>query len=194
MSDTAPKSMTVEEFFEWQRAQEDRFELVDGYPVKMMTGASNFHDVILMNIAASLHGQLRGGPCWVATPDTAIRTKIRSLRRADVTVTCNPPRPDSYEAREPRLIVEVLSKSNTGRPWQRKLDEYWRLQGLAYVLLIDSLTVGATLYTRTDSGWDPTDADDRDAVLEMPAIKCRLAMRDAYEGLSFDDRTEAGSM
>ncbi len=178
--------MTVEEFFAWQLAQEDRYELVDGFPVKMMTGASNFHDVIAVNILVALHPQLRGGPCWVATPDTAIRTKIRSLRRADVTVTCSPPRPDAYEAGDPRLIAEVLSPSNTGIPWQRKLDEYWRLQGLTYLLLIDSLAVRATLYTRTDTGWEPTDADDRDAVLEMPAIKCRLAIRDAYDGLSFE--------
>ena len=178
--------MTVEEFFTWQLGQEDRYELVDGFPVKMMTGASNFHDVIAVNILVALHPQLRGGPCWLATPDTAIRTRIRSLRRADVTVTCSPPRPEAYEAGNPRLIVEVLSKSNASIHWQPKLDEYWRLQGLTYLLLIDSLGVRATLYTRTETGWESTDADDRESVLDMPAINCRLAMRDAYEGLSFE--------
>ena len=113
MADPVKRSMTVEQFFQWQLAKVDRYELVDGFPVKMMTGASNFHDVILMNIAASLHGQLRGGPCWVASPDTATRTGIRGIRRPDVTVTGSPPRPDAYEAGDPRLVVEVLSPSTS---------------------------------------------------------------------------------
>lgn len=178
--------MTVEQFLRWQLSQEDRFELVDGFPVKMMTGASNFHDRITTNIIMVLGNQLRGGPCWVASPDTATRTRIRGLRRPDATVTCSPPRPDTYEADDPRLIVEVLSPSNAGIAWQRKLDEYWRLQGLKYVLLIDSTTVRANLYTRTAAEWVVTEADDHEAVFDMPDIGCKLAMRDAYEGLSFD--------
>ena len=36
----ANKTMTVEAFFEWQLGQEDRYELVEGLPAKMMAGAS----------------------------------------------------------------------------------------------------------------------------------------------------------
>lgn len=186
MADTANKQMTVEEFFRWQQAQQDRYELVDGFPVKMMTGASNFHDRITTNIIIALGNQLKGGPCWVATPDTATRTRIRGIRRPDVTVTCSPPKPDTYEAGAPRLVVEVFSPSNSGIAWQRKMNEYWRLQGLQYVLLVDSLSVQATLYVRKGPDWDPEDADGLDAVLDMPEIGCKLAMRDAYDGLSFD--------
>ena len=178
MADTALRQLTVEEFFQWQLAQEDRYELVEGFPVKMMTGASNFHDRIAANIIGALHLQLRGGPCWVATADTATRTRIRGIRRPDVTVTCTPPRPDAYEAGDPRLVVEVLSPSNSGIAWELKLNEYWRLQGLMYVLLADSQSTRATLYVRNGSVWDPVDADDLEAVLDMPDIGCKLAMRE----------------
>ena len=186
MANAAKQAMTVEEFFQWQLAKEDRYELVDGFPVKMMTGASNFHDRIATNIIAALGNQLKGGPCWVASPDSATRTRIRGIRRPDVTVTGAPPRPDAYEAGDPRLVVEVLSPSNAGIAWQRKLDEYWRLQGLAYVLLIDSLSVRANFYTRRATEWELTEVDAIDAVLDMPGIGCKLAMRDAYEGLTFE--------
>ena len=46
MANVACQPMSVEEFLVWQLAQEDRYELVEGIPVKMMAGASNFHDVI----------------------------------------------------------------------------------------------------------------------------------------------------
>ena len=189
MGNTAQRSMTDEEFFAWCERQEDRYELVDGFPVKMMTGASNFHDLIVVNIIAELRNQLRGKQCRVMTADTAARTRIRSFRRPDVTVMCGPARAKSYEAHDPKLFVEVLSPSNEGVAWQRTLDEYRKLQGLRYFLLVDSERFAATLYTRTATDWESTEADDLRAVVEMPEIGCRLAMRDVYEGVDLPPAT-----
>lgn len=36
MGETAYRQMSVEDFFAWQESQEERYELVDGFPVKMM--------------------------------------------------------------------------------------------------------------------------------------------------------------
>ena len=187
MAGTAHKLMTPEEFFVWQLGQEDRFELVEGVPVKMMAGASEMHDQIVINIIATLHTQLRGTRCRPATADLALRTRINSRRRGDVVVTCGePPKPDVYEALEPKLVAEVLSPSNAGIGWQRKLEEYRRLQGLQYILLVESRFVGATLYTRDATGhWQTADYDALDGLLELPDIGCRLAMKDIYEGLTF---------
>ncbi|MFM9940181.1 MAG: Uma2 family endonuclease [Hyphomicrobiaceae bacterium] len=184
MANIAQKPLTPEEFFAWAERQDDRYELVDGLPVKMMTGASNFHDAIVINIIRELANQLRGKPCRPMTADTAIKTRIRNFRRPDVTVMCGPLLAKTYEASDPRLAIAVLSPSNEGVAWQRKLDEYRRLQGLRYILLIDSECVATTLYTRTATDWEPTDADDLDAVVELPEIDCRLALRDVYEGIA----------
>ena len=187
MANVAYQTMSVDEFLIWSLDQEDRYELVEGHPVKMMAGASNYHDVIAVNVVASLHGQLRGTPCRVATADTAVRTRIRSARRADATVTCEPPRPDSYEAAAPRLVVEVLSRSNHGVPWERKLEEYRRREGLQYILLVDSRRIAATLLTRAGVTWDPTDYDALDDRIALPGIGCTLVMSDLYAGLTFPE-------
>lgn len=195
MGDTARKTMTVEEFLLWNLDQENRYELVDGVPVEMlnevgtpaemMAGASEYHDQIVINVILALGNQLRGKPCRVATADVAVRTKIRAIRRPDVMVTCSPPRAESYEAQEPRLVVEVLSPSNKGLAWQRKLEEYRHRDGLKYILIIEQGASQATLLTRTGSDWDPIDADDLTAVFDLPDIGCRLAMSDIYDGLTF---------
>lgn len=187
MGETAKRQMEPQEFLEWCLDQEDRYELVDGFPVKMMAGATEYHDQIVANVIAALHGQLRGKLCRVQTADIAIRTKIRGYRRPDVMVTCNPPRADALEAAEPRMVVEVLSKSNAGLAWQRKLEEYRRREGLKYILLIDSRAPQATLLTRGATDGEPIDADDLDAVFDLPEIGCRLPMRDIYEGLTFGE-------
>lgn len=197
MSQTAARLMTVEEFFHWQQSQEDRYELVDGVPVvmrdpiTMMTGASSMHDRITGNVFAALHTQLRGTPCWPATADLALRTKVRSLRRADVLVTCDTPRLDVYEAENPKMVVEVLSPSNKGLPWQRKIEEYRQHAQLLYVLLIDSEQVQATLVTRDGERWMPTDFDGAGGVIELPAIGCRLAMAEVYAGVPLTDDSVA---
>src|SRR5271170_7958511 len=44
MAETQMRSMTPEEFYQWQLDQDERYELVDGVPVPLraMTGASMF--------------------------------------------------------------------------------------------------------------------------------------------------------
>ena len=50
--------MEGDEFLLWCLDQEDRYELVNGVPVKMMAGASRAHDRVAVNLIASLLGQL----------------------------------------------------------------------------------------------------------------------------------------
>jgi Uma2 family endonuclease len=182
VAERALKTMSVEEFLVWQVDHEDRYELVDGFPIKMMSGASDFHDGVVTNVIAALRQQLRGKPCNVGTADLAIRTRIKSIRRSDVVVNCAP-RKGVYEAEQPRLIMEVLSKSNTGVEWHRKLEEYRRLKELRYLLIVDSQLQAATLYTRTETDWLAEDADGLDHTFELPEIECSLSMRDIYEEL-----------
>lgn len=191
MADTAQKLLSPDEFLLWQLDKDDPYELVGGVPLKMMTGASEYHDLIVINIIATLHAQLRGSRCRPTTDDIAVKTKLRSVRRPDVTVTCTDPRPDVYDARDPRMVAEVLSPSNNGVAWELKLEEYRRVNGLSYILLIESRSVNAMLYTRHGGSWEPSDADDIDAVFDLPDIGCRLAMREIYEGLTFDETDAA---
>lgn len=104
MSGTATILMTVEEFFVWQQRQEDRYELVEGAPVKLMTGASEAHDVIVTNLLSGMHRQLRGAPCRAATADLAVRT--RNLTSPHLT---------SPAAANPAPAASPASRRNTAR-------------------------------------------------------------------------------
>ena len=93
MLDKAQRRMTPEEFYAWQEAMDEKYELVDGYPVercpdtKMMTGARRRHDQIVWNFLAELKVQLRGKPCRGFTSDTAVKTAT-GRRRPDAGVEC----------------------------------------------------------------------------------------------------------
>jgi Uma2 family endonuclease len=183
MAGRATKRMTAEEFVDWQKSQGDRYELVEGIPLKLMSGSSNYHDVLTANVVGHPFNELQGKRSRVVTADSAAKTRINSYRRPDAAVTCDEPKRGSYEAEAPRLIAEVVSESNTGVQWQRKLDEYRRREGLAQILLIDSEIVSATLLTRDGTEWTMTAYDRLSDVIELPMVECRPAMAQLYDRL-----------
>ena len=188
MNQAAHNLMSQDEFLLWCLDQEARYELVDGVPIEMMTGASNRHDQIIINIIAVLHGQLRGTPCRPATADIAVKIRRNSVRRPDVTVTCDPPLPDTYDAEKARMVVEVLSPSNRGVAWQRKLEEYHARDGLSYILIVESEKAGALLIHREndETPWDEETFETMDQTIPLPHIGCHLTLADIYDGISFE--------
>lgn len=62
MSQPLHEPMSLDAFFAWQERQPVRYEFVGGVPIRMMAGASNRHDDIVVNLVAELRNQLRGKP------------------------------------------------------------------------------------------------------------------------------------
>ena len=65
--------MTFEEFAEWAlsaEGQQGKYEYHQGVisDVRAMSGARAAHNEIALNVAASLHGQLKGKPCRAFVP------------------------------------------------------------------------------------------------------------------------------
>jgi Uma2 family endonuclease len=60
MSDLAQLPWTIAQFLAWQSTRQERYELVDGRPVRMTAGARNKHDDIVVNLLTELRRQLRG--------------------------------------------------------------------------------------------------------------------------------------
>jgi len=187
MAELAVSFKTRQEFYLWCEEQEDRFELVDGFPVPMhgqQSGASNFHDIVVTNALASLHSQLRGSPCRATTADTAVPITHNRCRRADMLVTCEPPKDKTYETGEPRLVMEVLSPSNRGAAWKRKLNDYRNLvPTLTYLVLVDPLRVWVSVETRSEVGWTESTHEDITETLAFPELGCELRLTDLYERL-----------
>lgn len=187
--------MTPEEFFAWQLDQEERYELVDGVPVPLrgMTGASNAHDAVTVNMIISLGNQLRGSPCRVVSADTAVRTSIRGIRRPDVTVECAPINPKSYEAHSPKLVVDVLSPSTREMDRIRKVEEYKRLPTVTGIMLVEPGAPRILVFRRTGEAWSDETYAGLDAVVPLPDLQASLPLRDIYEGVPLEASPPASS-
>jgi Uma2 family endonuclease len=186
MSDPALKPWTVEEFFRWQERQPDRYELVGGFPLRMMAGARNVHDDIVVNIVVDLGRQLRGSGCRPFTGDGSIETFPGQIRRPDVGVDCGARDPNGFKAAIPRVVIEVLSPSTRDFNTFGKLAEYEQLNSLEYILLIEpNLPEVLFLQREIDRTWNRKTLSGLDQNVEMPFVGVTVALASIYDGVQF---------
>ncbi len=189
MADAQQRTMSVEEFLEWNLSQDERYELVDGFPVPLraMAGATRPHDRIVVNLIAGLHGQLRGGPCVPCTADTAVRTKIKNVRRPDVTIECSPASRGSMEALKPIAVFEVLSPTTRKIDRTIKLEEYRRHPTLRTIVHIDPDAMDVVVFTRgADGNWNDARFDQPDDMILVADTSAALRLSDIYDGVPID--------
>ena len=181
--------MTVDEFFAWQERQPDRYELVDGQPLRMMAGAKNVHDDIVVNVISTLRERLRGGPCRPFTGDGAVETYPGQIRRPDIGVDCGKRDANAFKAADPRLVVEVLSPSTRDFNSFRKLEEYKSIAGLSHVLLVEPNEPLVAVWSRGDDAmWSEIRISEMDASIDLTALDCTLPLAEIYDGVAFAPR------
>jgi Uma2 family endonuclease len=186
--------MTVDEFLLWNLTQDQRYELVDGQPVPLraMSGASAFHDEIVVNIIAALRAKLRDAGCSPRTADTAVRTAIKRVRRPDVTIECSPPQAKTYEARNPVAVFEVMSPSTRGAELLTKHGEYVRHPTIQMIVSIDPDIVDMLVSARqTDGSWLDIRLQSRQDSFRLPVSDVMLTLDEIYEGLPVQSADQA---
>ena len=184
MAQPAQAYMTEDEFFEFIRDHDGKWELVDGQAM-MMAGANQRHQYVAANALASLHTQLRGKTCRPTAADTGVSTTGGNVRYPDVVVDCGPRDDNAMHATSPTLVIEILSPSTRGFDSHRKVAEYKTHPDINYILLIDTNEANALLHRREGEGWVEFLYDNLDEVIEFPEIGASLALKDIYGGLEF---------
>ena len=105
-----PLAWTPEEFLDWERQQELRYEF-DGVGPVAMTGGTLRHSDIASLIDVALRQRLRR-PCRAFRGDVKVRVATNRYRYPDAVVSCSEPLPeDSDILPDPVVVFEVLSPS-----------------------------------------------------------------------------------
>jgi Uma2 family endonuclease len=189
MSEPAERRWTVDEFFDWQKTQPVRYELVGGFPVRLMAGATNVHDDIVVNLIAELREQLRGGGCRPFTGDGSIETRPGQIRRPDAGIDCGRRDPNAMIAAEPRMVAEVLSPSTRDFDTFEKLEEYKGVASLDHLLVIEPNAPEVVVWSRgADRAWERRLVAGLDQEVAMDQLGVTLALSGLYEGVEFPTR------
>jgi len=185
MSPQQKPQFTAQEYLDWERGQETRNEYFDG-EIYAMTGASRKHNLLCGNIAASLHGQLRGKSCEVYTNDMRVKVSETGMYTyPDIVAVCGKPEFEDAAVDtllNPILIIEVLSDST--EPYDRgaKFLHYRTLPSLQDYLLVSQNECRVEHYVRQgDNRWLLTEYRDLDETIDLDSVKCQLLVREMYE-------------
>ncbi len=168
-----------------------------GGRVYAMAGASERHNLIVVNIVALLHGQLRRRSCTVYPGDMRVKVAAETLYTyPDISVVCGAPQFED-EQRDtllnPTLIVEVLSPSTESYDRGRKFQFYRLLPSLQEYVLIAQERACVERFTRQPDGrWLLTEYNALSATVHFTAIDCALALADIYEKVEFDPTGQGG--
>jgi len=186
MSMPLPKPMTIPEFLAWEALQEEKHELVDGFPLprrlRAMSGGTRRHALIGTNAASALRNRLRGGPCRAYGSDLKVASPTGRVRYPDALVECGRGDPNSLVAIEPKAMIEVLSPSNTFLHQERVLEDYQAIESVEYVVFLHQDQPLAFVWRREGAAWTREVMEGLERELHLPALGIALPMAELYEG------------
>lgn len=166
------------------KPRDEKWELIGGRVVKMMTGARWEHHFIIQNVNFALSSQLRakGSRCRVFTE--AFRLKDLSMETSvlpDVMVRCGPLPPGASSLNDPTVLVEVMSDGSIGRDRVEKWRVYQKLPSLQHYVLVERDKAVIEVFDRAGEAWfKERMIEGLDASLDLSALDLTIPLAEIY--------------
>ena len=167
--------LTLDEFLDWERSQEQRYEF-DGIQPVAMTGGSRPHSRIGTRLLVALAGRMTP-PCEVFGPDLKVITTGR-IRYPDVSVVCDSPDDDS-DLIKPALVCEVASPSTALTDRRVKALEYAAVPSILVYMVLEQDRPEVTVRRRSAS-WEAEVVAGREATIALPEFGISIPMSAIY--------------
>jgi Uma2 family endonuclease len=186
---------TVEEYIEFDKHSEERYEYFDGVVVSMSSGTLA-HNRISANTLTGLRDKVLAQGCEVLPADMRIKVpKAAPYRYADLVVVCGQPIIESVQGLDvlvnPALIGEILSESTEAYDRGKKFVSYQSVSTFREYLLIAQDRPYITHYVwQSDKSWLRTDIEGLGNEIELVTITCKLSLREIYALVEFPNSSD----
>lgn len=178
------EGVSAAEFLDWVERQSERYELVEGAPIRMMAGARQSHNVATTNIVVALAPSAKAKGCRTTSSDTAVITGNFGVRYPDIVVDCGPPDPSAKAATQPTVVVEVSSPGTLAVDLTDKIDEYQAHDDIRVIMLVEPDVIFVKVYRRDTQGlWNVEKYDSLDQTVALPEVEASISLRDIYDTL-----------
>ncbi|MBK9313977.1 MAG: Uma2 family endonuclease [Acidobacteria bacterium] len=176
--------ITPEAYLAQERLSDNKSEYVDG-AIYAMSGASEAHNLIVMNTGARFNLQLADGPCRVYPSDLKIGIPgLRKFYYPDITVVCEEPKfadENKDVLLNPLVIIEVLSESTAAYDRGKKFQSYQDIPSFQeYILISQDDPLVERFVRQRDESWIYTRFTRIDDLLVFSAINCSIDLKDIY--------------
>jgi len=180
---------TPEEYLAIERAADFKSEYFAGEMVAM-SGASDPHETIVVNLTIGLGNILRGKPCRVKGGNLRISVRGSNYLYPDLSVVCGEAQfaDGTYldTLVNPTAIFEILSESTEHKDRGLKWMLYQRIQSLQYYVLISQKRARVEIYTRQPNGdWLMHAEHGIGGSLIIPTMGVSISLSELYENVAF---------
>lgn len=182
-----PRKPVVTEamYLAMERAADVKHEYRDG-ELWAMAGGSPRHNKLAATCIGELYGALRGGPCAAFGSDQRVHVPATgNYCYPDVTVVCGEPQyhaTDRDSITNPRLVIEVLSRSTEKDDRGSKFEEYRSIPTLEEYVLVWQDHARVEIRRRDgDKRWTIEELGPDDT-LELRSVNATLSLATLYEG------------
>ncbi|ORE91596.1 Uma2 family endonuclease [Aurantimonas sp. 22II-16-19i] len=186
MNIQAPAIRTADDFLRWNEGREGRREFVGGRIVEMMTGGTEQHAELMMQLGFVLKSLLDPSRFVVAGSDYAVRTPL-GVRYADVLVKARMPGSGKSLATDrPLLVAEILSPSSLAIDFGEKAQDYTALDSLLHYLVLAQDEPRVWLWSRgADGAFEkPEMTAGREETVDLRGLGISLALAELYRGIA----------
>lgn len=144
---------TPEAYFAWEEEQLEKHELIEGR-VYAMSGGTQNHSAIQLNVGSLINTHLRGNSCRVFNSDLKVNILHTSnYTYPDLSVTCDDrDRESPLYITYPCLIVEVLSSGTEAYDRGKKFQKYRQNPNLVDYVLVSSDEMAIDIYHKNAAG------------------------------------------
>jgi Uma2 family endonuclease len=174
-----PVLLPPDQYLEMELTSPVKHEYIAG-SIYAMTGSSDTHNLIALNLAMILRDHLKGTPCRVFMADVKVRIESANVfYYPDLMVSCESPR-NRYYREQPILIVEVLSTSTANFDARAKRDDYQKLESLREYVLVSQECMDVRVYRRVESKWELSIYTDHSAI-PLNSVELEIPIERIYE-------------
>ncbi len=184
------KKYTPAEYLALEEAAESKSEYWNG-EIVAMSGARIDHQQIVSNITEFLGAKVRGR-CRIFPSEMKVWIKKRNkFFYPDLTIICD--KPNFYKNRRdtidnPRLIIEVLSKSTASFDRAEKFLSYQTLEALdEYVLISQDKALVEQYIKREDGNWIYKATVGIESSVDFFSVKTALSLKEIYDLVEFEE-------
>ena len=195
MNAISKTQMTFEEYLEFDRNSEERWEYFDG-EVYSMSGVSRNHDQIQVNLIMTLGALARKKGCRVFSSDMRVRVPVSmTYRYPDLSALCGNAVFEEVGGIDiltnPSLIIEVLSDSTESFDRGAKFTHYKSIESFTEYILIAVNRPHITQFIKqNENEWIQREAIGLDSKIFSQTFQVEILLSEVYLDVEFPEPSQ----
>ena len=182
--------LTESEYLRIEREAFEKSEFINGRVVARV-GVSKNHNVISSNLFGELGTQTKNSQCRVFASDMRVKAKKGNYYYPDIVVVCGERKFEDNKKDvllNPKVIVEVLSKSTKLKDRNEKLDSYMSREDLTDYVLVEQDTMRIEHFIKiSEKEWKVNLLTEKADKLVLESINCQISLDEIYREVKFSN-------